>query len=107
MVMEEMNFDLDSEIERATQEAVEVLKRFIEDPKSKPSEKEKAIVVLRQWEDRCLSEEVMIEAIVKEKRKTMYRELKNFMQPEHYQNFLVALSTTGYDISEIEANANT
>ena len=99
LVVESTSFDLFKELEEATQSSVELLKDFIQNPDLRPSDRLKAIDIVRRWGDRH-----RFDAEIEKELNSILRKLERVMLPDNYHELLIGLSSLGHDELEVFAH---
>ncbi len=87
LVVETTSFDLFKELEQATQSSVALLTEMIENPDIRPSDRLKAVDIVRRWGDKHRFEEAMDRDF-----EQTIRKLEKLMKPDTYNEMLNAMS---------------
>jgi transposase len=87
LVVEATSFDLFKEIESATESSVKLLTEIIENPDIRPSDRLKAVDIVRRWGDKHRFEQ----AVDRDFEQTI-RKLEKLMKPDTYNEMLNAMS---------------
>jgi ribosomal protein S13 len=87
LVVEATSFDLFKELEQATQSSVALLTEMIENPDIRPSDRLKAVDIVRRWGDKHRFEEAMDRDF-----EQTIRKLEKLMKPDTYNEMLNAMS---------------
>jgi transposase len=100
LVVEATSFDLFKEIERATEASVKLLTEMIENPDIRPSDRLKAVDIVRRWGDKHRFEEAMDRDF-----EQTIRKLEKLMKPDTYNEMLNAMSLL-YPTERLNLNEN-
>jgi transposase len=100
LVVEATSFDLFKEIERATEASVKLLTEMIENPDIRPSDRLKAVDIVRRWGDKHRFEQ----AVDRDFEQTI-RKLEKLMKPDTYNEMLYAMSLL-YPTERLNPNEN-
>jgi len=100
LVVEATSFDLFKEIERATESSVKLLTEMIENPDIRPSDRLKAVDIVRRWGDKHRFEEAMDRDF-----EQTIRKLEKLMKPDTYNEMLNAMSLL-YPTERLNLNEN-
>lgn len=100
LVVEATSFDLFKEIERATESSVKLLTEMIENPDIRPSDRLKAVDIVRRWGDKHRFEEAMDREF-----EQMLRKLAKLMKQETYHELLNTMSLL-YPTDRLTINDN-
>ena len=100
LVVETTSFDLFKEIERATESSVKLLTEMIENPDIRPSDRLKAVDIVRRWGDKHRFEEEMDRDF-----EQTIRKLEKLMKPDTYNEMLNAMSLL-YPTERLNLNEN-
>jgi transposase len=87
LVVEATSFDLFEEIEKATESSVKLLTEIIDNPDIRPSDRLKAVDIVRRWGDKHRFEQ----AVDRDFEQTI-RKLEKLMKPDTYNEMLNAMS---------------
>jgi len=87
LVVEMTSFNLFEEIERATESSVKLLTEMIENPDIRPSDRLKAVDIVRRWGDRYRFEQAVDRDLER-----MIRGLGKLLKPDTYDEMLNAMS---------------
>jgi ribosomal protein S13 len=100
LVVEATSFDLFKELEQATQSSVALLTEMIENPDIRPSDRLKAVDIVRRWGDKHRFEEAMDRDF-----EQTIRKLEKLMKPDTYNEMLNAMSLL-YPTERLNLNEN-
>ncbi len=100
LVVETTSFDLFKELEQATQSSVALLTEMIENPDIRPSDRLKAVDIVRRWGDKHRFEEAMDRDF-----EQTIRKLEKLMKPDTYNEMLNAMSLL-YPTERLNLNEN-
>lgn len=100
LVVEATSFDLFKEIERATESSVKLLTEMIENPELRPSDRLRAVDIVRRWGDKHRFEEAMDRDFER-----MIRKLDKLLKPDTYDEMLKAISLL-YPTERLNLNEN-
>ena len=100
LVVEATSFDLFEEIEKATESSVKLLTEIIDNPDIRPSDRLKAVDIVRRWGDKHRFEQ----AVDRDFEQTI-RKLEKLMKPDTYNEMLNAMSLL-YATERLRLNEN-